>query len=472
MEIRKNAGHTRGGHESKKPPKSEPSGFAALGLPSALLQAVDKLGWASPSPVQLDAIPIALAGHDLVGLAQTGSGKTGAFVLPLLNALSQFPPAKPRRPYAVIIVPTRELAQQIDAQIIALGDGQRIRSMKIFGGVSERPQISRLNTGTEIIVATPGRLLDLLGQGCINFEHITHCVLDEADRMFDMGFIVSLRRILRLLPVRRQTLLFSATMPPEVRSLAQEFLHQPREVRIGATAPPPELSHEAWEVDAMQKPVALDSLLSEDYDCVLVFTRTKHRADKVARRLARGGETVAVLHSNRSQNQRDLALARFKQGEARVLVATDVASRGLDIAGIGLVVNYDAPMVPDDYVHRVGRTARAKRQGHAVSLVAQDELKYIGKVEHLLKQRISRRQQELPVHEAGDTQADDATIFTDRDLGRRSAMRPKTPRSHGGPSPIPRPVQANTQRAVPADAPAPPAKPRKRRRRSRPRTGS
>jgi ATP-dependent RNA helicase RhlE len=422
MDSRKNPSHLRGGTEFKKPPKSEPTGFAVFGLQPALLRAVEKLGWTTPSPVQLGAIPLALAGHDLIGLAQTGTGKTGAFVLPILDALGQRPPAKPLRPYCVIIVPTRELAQQIDTQIVALGGGQRVRSAKIFGGVSERPQIGQLSAGVEIISATPGRLLDLLGQGHINFEHITHCVLDEADRMFDMGFIVSLRRILRYLPARRQTLLFSATMPPEVRSLTQEFLAKPREVRIGATAPPPELSHEAWELDATQKPAALDSLLSEDYDCVLVFTRTKHRADSVARRLARNGETVAVLHSNRSQNQRDLAMARFKQGDARVLVATDVASRGLDIAGIGLVVNYDAPMVPDDYVHRVGRTARAKRQGHAVSLVAKDELKYITRVEQLLKQRIARREQELPAQAASVT-AGDATSFTDRDLGRRPPER-------------------------------------------------
>ncbi len=433
MDLRKNPGHVRGGHEFKKPPKSEPTGFAALGLPPALLNAVDKLGWLAPSPVQLGAIPIALAGHDLIGLAQTGTGKTGAFVLPILDALSKLPPAQPRCPYCVIIVPTRELAQQIDEQISALGAGLRLRSVKVFGGVSERPQIAQLNAGVEILVATPGRLLDLMGQGYINYRQVTHCVLDEADRMFDMGFIVSLRRILRELPQQRQTLLFSATMPPEVHNLTREFLQQPREVRIGQTAPPAELSHEAWELEAAQKPAALESLLSEDYDCVLVFTRTKHRADSVARRLARGGESVAVLHGNRSQNQRDQALARFKQGEARVLVATDVASRGLDIAGIGLVVNYDAPVVPDDYVHRVGRTARAKRHGHAVSLVAQDELKYISQVERLLNARIARREQALPLAQAAIAQADDATHFTDRDLGRRPPARNRAPRRDAAP---------------------------------------
>jgi ATP-dependent RNA helicase RhlE len=210
--------------------------------------------------------------------------------------------------------------------------------------------------------------------------------------MFDMGFIGDLKRIMNRMPTRRQTLLYSATMPPEIQRLTQEFLFQPREVRLDVSLPPPELSHEVWELDATQKNDALEQLLREDYDSVLVFTRTKHRADSVARRLSHSGEAVAVLHGNRSQNQRDQALARFKQGQARVLVATDVASRGLDIIGIGLIINYDTPRDPDDYVHRVGRTARAKRQGCAVSLVVEDEIKYIRKIEQMLKQRIARRQ--------------------------------------------------------------------------------
>lgn len=386
----------RGAHETKKSPKSAPSGFAAFGLRPELLHAAERLGWALPTPVQLAAIPPALAGHDLIALAQTGTGKTGAYLLPLLEALSKLPPAKPLSPYCVILAPTRELVQQIDGQAKALCQGLRLRSMTIFGGVSDRPQISQLMNGVELVAAAPGRLLDLMGQGMVNFTQLSHCVLDEADRMFDMGFIQDLKRILNRMPSRRQTLLYSATMPPEIQRLTHEFLYQPREVRLGATAPPPELSHEVWELDPAQKNAALELLLREDYDSVLVFTRTKHRADSVARRLARSGEDVAVLHSNKSQNQRDAALARFKQGQARVLVATDVASRGLDIVGISLVVNYDTPRDPDDYVHRVGRTARAKRQGCAVSLLTADEVKYIRKIEQLLKQRIARREQRLP----------------------------------------------------------------------------
>lgn len=393
MDPRTNPSHTPGGHEQKKPPKSEPSGFAAFGLRPELLQAVDRLGWTLPTPIQHEAIPHALAGHDLIGLAQTGTGKTGAFVLPLLAALSTLPQAQPLHPYCIILAPTRELVQQIDTEIKALGRDLKLRSMTIFGGVSDRPQISLLSAGVEIITATPGRLLDLIGQRWVHFEKVTHCVLDEADRMFDMGFILDLKRIMNRMPVRKQTMLFSATMPPEIQHLAQEFLYQPREVRMGTATPPPELSHEVWELDATQKNDALDALLREDFDSVLVFTRTKHRADSVARRLSRGGETVAVLHSNRSQNQRDQALASFKQGQVRVLVATDVASRGLDVIGIGLVVNFDPPHDPGDYVHRVGRTARAKRPGRAVTLLAQDELQYVRKIEQLLKQRLPRRQQ-------------------------------------------------------------------------------
>jgi ATP-dependent RNA helicase RhlE len=400
MDPRITVGHARGGHELKKPQKSEPSGFAVFGLRPELLRTVEKLGWTLPSPVQHEAIPHAMAGHDLIGIAQTGTGKTGAYVLPLLQALSSRPKAKALHPYCVILAPTRELVQQIDSQVKLLSQGLGVRSMTIFGGVSDRPQISQLLAGVELITATPGRLLDLIGQGMVHFEQISHCVLDEADRMFDMGFIQDLKRILNRMPVRRQTLLFSATMPPEIQRLTAEFLYQPREVRLGAEAPPPELSHEVWEINSVQKNAALDALLAEDYDCVLIFTRTKHRADTVARRLGRNGESVALLHGNRSQNQRDQALARFKQGQARVLVATDVASRGLDIVGIGLVVNYDAPRDPDDYVHRVGRTARAKRPGRAITLLAQDEFQYIRKVEQMLKQRIARRKQELPAVES------------------------------------------------------------------------
>ena len=396
MEPHTTARHHRGGRESNQLPDSETAGFAAFGLKPALLRAADKLGWTVPTPVQLGAIPLALDGRDLIGLAQTGTGKTGAFLLPLLDAVSERKPARPGRPYCLIIAPTRELARQIDEQAVALGRELRVGSMTIYGGVSEQPQIARLRRGVELVTATPGRLLDLLGQGAIRLDDVAHCVLDEADRMFDMGFIRDLRRILALLPKRRQTLLFSATMPPEIRELTREFLLEPREVRLEVSKPPDELSHEVWEMGQGQKNDALALLLKEGHSSVLVFTRTKHRANSLAKRLENGGEAVAVLHGNRSQSQRDIALARFKRGEARVLVATDVASRGLDIVGISLVVNFDTPRDPDDYVHRVGRTARAKRQGCAVSFLTRDEVPFIQKIEKLLRHNVARRDQQLP----------------------------------------------------------------------------
>ncbi len=442
MDPRKTAGHIYGGQELKKSPKSEPTGFAVFELRPELLRAAEKLGWTTLTPVQQKAIPPALAGHDLIALAQTGTGKTGAYPLPLLEATSAQPRANPPTPYCVILAPTRELVQQIDTQVKALSQGLNVRSMTIFGGVSDRPQISQLMTGVELVTATPGRLLDLIGQRMVNFTQVAHCVLDEADRMFDMGFIQDLKRILNRMPTRRQTLLYSATMPQEIQRLTKEFLYQPREVRLDVSLPPPELCHEVWELDATQKNTALEQLLREDYDSVLVFTRTKHRADSVARRLSRSGEAVAVLHGNRSQNQRDQALARFKQGQARVLVATDVASRGLDIIGIGLIINYDTPRDPDDYVHRVGRTARAKRQGCAISLVVGDELKYIRKIEQLLKQRIARRQQRLP--SSGNPAAGSST--TASKASQRPAGSGAPGSGAGNAKPQPRPAQRRKPR--------------------------
>ncbi|MDQ3023074.1 MAG: DEAD/DEAH box helicase, partial [bacterium] len=248
------------------------------------------------------------------------------------------------------------------------------------------------NQGVEVVIAAPGRLLDLMGRGWLNFANVEYCVLDEADRMLDMGFIQDIRRILNRMPSRRQMLLLSATLPPEIRKLASEFLYHPQEVKIGATGPPSELRHELWEVNADDKPLALDKLLSEPHESILVFTRTRHGADKLARRLMRDGiGPIGILHADRSQNQRDKALAQFRSGEVRTLVATDVASRGLDVTGIELVINYDVPRDAEDYVHRVGRTARAKRSGLAVTLVTPEENKYIKKIEQLVGKSIDRQ---------------------------------------------------------------------------------
>jgi ATP-dependent RNA helicase RhlE len=355
-----------------------------------LLRNIEKLGWLAPSPIQHELIPLAMQGHDLFGVAQTGTGKTAAYALPVLHQLAELPPAPPLQPYCLILAPTRELVQQIEQQFALLGVGLNVRTAAVFGGVSDRPQITALNAGVEVVAAAPGRLLDIMGQGWLNFSSLRFCVLDEADRMFDMGFINDIRKILNRMPSRKQTLLLSATLPGAVKQLAAEFLFYPREVRIGPVAPPTALKHELWQVTSESKQDALVSLLTPDLDSAIVFCRTRSRADGLARRLNRTGERCAALHSDRTQNQRDRALAQFKSGEVRVLVATDVASRGLDVEGIQLVVNYDVPLDPEDYVHRVGRTARAKREGKAVTLAAPEEAKYVQRIEKFLGQKIDR----------------------------------------------------------------------------------
>jgi len=391
MPDRPRPDHTRGRHPDKKP-HVEHSGFAALGLDPRLLRNIERQGWPLPTPIQHEVVPRALENHDVLGVAQTGTGKTAAFALPILQKLLDHPPAKALHPLAVVLAPTRELVQQIEQTFTLLAEGTGIKVASVFGGVADRPQISALNNGVEVVVAAPGRLLDLLGRGWVNFTQVEFCVLDEADRMLDMGFIQDIRKILNRMPSRRQMLLLSATLPPEIKKLAAEFLYHPQEVKIGASGPPPELRHELWEVNADDKPLALDRLLSEPHESILVFTRTRHGADKLARRLLRDGAgPIGILHADRSQNQRDRALAQFRTGEVRTLVATDVASRGLDVTGIELVVNYDVPRDAEDYVHRVGRTARAKRPGLAVTLVTPEENKYIKKIEQLVGQAIDRQ---------------------------------------------------------------------------------
>jgi ATP-dependent RNA helicase RhlE len=390
MPDRPRPAHVRGPHADKKPPL-EHSGFATLGLDARLLRNVERQGWPLPTPIQAEVVPRAVEGHDVLGIAQTGTGKTAAFALPIIQKLLDKPKAKPLHPYAVVLAPTRELVQQIEQTFIALAGGTSIRVASVFGGVADRPQISALNAGVEVVIAAPGRLMDLMGRGWVNFTNIEICVLDEADRMLDMGFIMDIRKILNRMPSRKQMLLLSATLAPEIKKLSAEFLYHPQEVTIGATGPPAELRHELWEVAADDKPLAMDKLLAEPHDSILVFTRTRHGADKLARRLLRDGlGPVGLLHADRSQSQRDKALAQFRSGEVRTLVATDVASRGLDVTGIELVVNYDVPRDAEDYVHRVGRTARAKRPGIAVTLVTPEENKYIKKIEQLVGKRIDR----------------------------------------------------------------------------------
>jgi ATP-dependent RNA helicase RhlE len=392
MPDRPRPDHVRGPHTTDKTAPLEPSGFATLGLDPRLLRNVERQGWPLPTPIQAEVIPRAIAGHDVLGIAQTGTGKTAAFALPVLQRLLDRPKAKPLHPYAVVLAPTRELVQQIQATFTLLAAGTPIKVASVFGGVADRPQISALNSGVEVVIAAPGRLMDLMGRGWVNFTAIEFCILDEADRMLDMGFIMDIRKILNRMPSRKQMLLLSATLAPEIKKLSAEFLYHPQEVTIGATGPPAELRHELWEVAADDKPTAMDKLLAEPHDSILVFTRTRHGADKLARRLLRDGlGPVGLLHADRSQSQRDKALAQFRSGEVRTLVATDVASRGLDVTGIELVINYDVPRDAEDYVHRVGRTARAKRPGIAVTLVTPEENKYIKKIEQLVGKTIDRQ---------------------------------------------------------------------------------
>ncbi len=393
--------------------------FAELGLKQVLLDNIKRLGWTRPSPVQERVIPVALSGQDLYGIAQTGTGKTGAFALPILNALIDREPASPLKPQAVMIAPTRELVGQITEQVNALAELSTVRAVAVYGGVSDGPQISALNEGREIVVAAPGRLIDLMQHGWMQFDDLTHVVLDEADRMFDMGFILDLSSILNRMPARRQTLMMTATLTPAIKKLTTDFMFYPEEIRIGRTKPPSRLKHNLLEVSAEGKERALAKVLNErDWQSVLIFCRTKKRTDDLARSLARDGRKVSSMHADRLQSERAEALRLFKEGKLKVLVATDVASRGLDIDSVELVVNYDVPMDPEDYVHRVGRTARAGEAGLALTLADRSEGRGVQRIEKFIGERINRH------GESGQQDAEDARS------GRSSGD--DRPRSSGG----------------------------------------
>ena len=353
--------------------------FEGLGLAAELVRAVADQGYTEPTPIQLQAIPVVLAGRDLLAAAQTGTGKTAGFVLPMLQRLGAT--AGTHHPIrALILVPTRELAAQVQESVRTYGAHQHLRSTVIFGGVGINPQIAELRRGVDIVVATPGRLLDHVQQKTMDLRQVEILVLDEADRMLDMGFIPDIRRILALLPAKRQNLLFSATFPDEIRKLAAGFMHDPATVEVARRNTPAELvAQVAHPVDAARKRELLSHLVkSNDWRRVLVFTRTKHGANRLAEQLERDGIEADAIHGNKSQNARTRALKRFKDNELRVLVATDIAARGLDIEFLPHVVNYDLPHVAEDYVHRIGRTGRAGSTGEAVSLVGHEE-KQIGR---------------------------------------------------------------------------------------------
>ncbi len=387
--------------------------FTELGLSAELLRAVHEQGYKIPTPIQQQAIPLILAGHDLLGGAQTGTGKTAAFTLPLLQQLqssraaTQAPASQAsatqrsaslasanvaHRLRALILVPTRELAAQVNESVVGYGKHLPFRSIEIYGGVSINPQIAQLRRGVDIVVATPGRLLDHLERRSIDLRHIEMLILDEADRMLDMGFVHDIRRIVKTLSSQRQTLLFSATFSREIRELAHEFQKAPREAQVASpNSTADRVIQIVHPVDRERKRELLSHMIGEgNWQQVLVFTRTKHGANRLSKQLEQDGLSSAAIHGNKSQAARQRALNEFKQGEIRVLVATDVAARGLDIELLPHVVNYDLPNVPEDYVHRIGRTARAGQQGHAISLVCVDEKDMLRDIETLLQQRLDQ----------------------------------------------------------------------------------
>jgi ATP-dependent RNA helicase RhlE len=371
--------------------------FASLGLSEALLRAVNEQGYTTPTPIQLQAIPAVLRGGDLLAGAQTGTGKTAGFVLPLLQRLSTTPRASAgrgqrRSPRALILTPTRELALQVEASVRAYGKYAKHDSMAIFGGVGFGPQLAQLRRGVDIVVATPGRLLDHHGQGSIDFSSIEVLVLDEADRMLDMGFIHDIRRILALLPKRRQNLLFSATFSDDIRSLANGLLDRPATIEVTPrNSTVDAVAQRVHPVDRDRKRELLAYLVGRnDWRQVLVFTRTKHGANKLAEQLVRDGISTEAIHGNKSQGARTRALAQFKDGRVRVLVAPDIAARGIDIEDLPHVVNYDLPNVPEDYVHRIGRTGRAGASGEALSLVCVDEHAFLRDIERLIRRTLPR----------------------------------------------------------------------------------
>ena len=366
--------------------------FESLGLSESLLRAVSEQNYPSPSPIQVKAVPPVLEGLDVMAAAQTGTGKTAAFTLPLLQRLDAKDAPRAGAVRALVITPTRELAAQVEESVRVYGKYSQLQSCVVFGGVKINPQIARLRKGVDILVATPGRLLDLHGQGALNLAKLEILVLDEADRMLDMGFIHDIRRIIRLLPEQRQTLMFSATFSKEIRQLAASFMRDPVQVSV---APPNSTAEtvKQWvfPVDKQRKPALLSHLVRDrGWNQVLVFTRTKHGANKLTRTLEKDGIVAAAIHGNKSQGARTRALEGFKRGKVQALVATDIAARGLDIEQLPQVVNFDLPNVAEDYVHRIGRTGRAGAVGAAYSLVSADEAEQLWGIEKLISSQLPR----------------------------------------------------------------------------------
>ena len=409
--------------------------FEKLGLQAELVRAVKAQGYTRPTPIQTRAIPIVLAGRDVLAGAQTGTGKTAAFALPILQLLSR-QGTNGREPRALVLTPTRELAAQVEESMRTYGQGLRLRSTAIFGGVGLHPQIQRLRRGVDILVATPGRLLDLAGRGDLDLSRVKMLVLDEGDRMLDMGFIPDIRRILGLLPRKRQNMLFSATYSDEIRDLADRLLHHPEMIDVAPrNAAVETVAQVVHPVAGTRKRELLSKLILEgDWRQVLVFTRTKHGANRLAKQLLSDGVSAAAIHGNKSQTARTYALAEFKRGAVRTLVATDLASRGLDIDQLPHVVNYELPHVAQDYIHRIGRTGRAGANGVALSLVCAEERPLLAGIQRLLRRAIEVKGIAGFKWEAAAPAArrpaptKSATGSGRRSFGRR--RRSKLPRSH------------------------------------------
>jgi ATP-dependent RNA helicase RhlE len=416
--------------------------FAELGLRPEILRAVTESGYTTPTPIQAQAIPEILAGHDIMGGAQTGTGKTAGFGLPILHQLARHANASPspaRHPVrALIVAPTRELAIQVEEQIREYGKYTNLRSTCVFGGVDIRQQLPIVRAGVEILVATPGRLLDHVEQKSVNLSQVEILVLDEADRMLDMGFIPDIKRIMALLPAKRQNLLFSATFSNEIKRLADELLNAPRLIEVARRNTAAEtVSQSAYRLPQEAKRALLVHLVqSRNVWQVLCFVRTKHGASRLARQLERDGLATSAIHGDKTQAARLEALAQFKEGKLQVLVATDVAARGLDIDDMPLVVNYELPHVPEDYIHRIGRTGRAGASGEAISFVAPEEERYLGEIERLLKKKVTIEVADgfdamAAVRERPSRAAPEA-----RDGGRRErggqAARPRAAKSRSG----------------------------------------
>ncbi len=368
--------------------------FQKIGLSDPLVQGILATGYTAPTEIQSQAIPAAIEGRDIIGCAQTGTGKTAAFVLPLLNRLSHEKASKSKAVKALIVTPTRELAAQIEQCILDYGRFVKLRSLCIYGGVNINPQLTALRKGVDIVVATPGRLLDHMQRRTIDLAHIEVLVLDEADRMFDMGFINDVRKIVAALPKKRQTMLFSATMPPEVKALAKDMQRSPKMIQIGRQQNPIEtITQYVYPVPKELKvSLLLHMLKTRNMYSVLVFSRTKYGADKIKRKLEKAGITAIAIHSNRTQRQRQSALDGFKSGRFQVMVATDIAARGIDVTGISHVINFDVPAVAEDYIHRIGRTGRAAATGDAITFVADGEKKYFRNIERFIDRKFKMQE--------------------------------------------------------------------------------